>query len=163
MDGIHRFLYKREKPFMTKVMSLLIITVTILWFRNVLIVAIPLVIVAIALFIYEEGIEVDFKVHTYRLITAIGPLAVGKWQAFPSLKSISVFKANIVSSVTSRGGTTLTERDSVIQVNLITQQNKRIKLLETKDAAEAFAFAQKVAPEFNLAVWDATEREGKWL
>jgi len=51
----------------------------------------------------------------------------------------------------------------VIQVNLATEQNQRIRLLETDNVEEAFAFAKEVSQKLNLQVWDATGKEGKWL
>lgn len=122
-----------------------------------------MIIVGILLYVYQQGIEVDFKVHTYRNIISIGPLSFGKWEVIPPLKSISVFKATIVSTATSRANVTISQREKVIQVNLITERNKRIKVLETENKTEAIDFAQKIAPILNLDVWDATEQEGKWL
>jgi hypothetical protein len=163
MDKIYRFLYVREKPLMVKIVSFSVIVLSILRFVNYPLISGIMVLVGILLYLYQTGIEVDFKVHTYRNIIALGPLSFGKWEGIPPLKSISVFKATIVSSATSRANVTITQRDQVIQVNLITTLNKRIKLLETENKEEAFALAKKIAPILDLDIWDATEREGKWL
>ncbi|MGB1317614.1 MAG: hypothetical protein ACPG5W_05385, partial [Flavobacteriales bacterium] len=112
---------------------------------------------------YQSGIEVNFKERTYRLITAIGPQGFGSWESLPAIKCVSVFKTTLVSSTYGRSNASITTKQSVIQVNLATEQNKRIRLFETEEIEEAFAFAKVVGQKLDLKTWDATEKEGKWI
>jgi hypothetical protein len=113
--------------------------------------------------LYQTGIEINFQQKTYRYITSFGIYDFGNWVDLPELKLISVFKLNISSSFFSRSGRSTTKNDIVIQVNLVSHDNKRIKLLESKNVNEAFAYANELIPLLNLKVWDATDKEGKWV
>lgn len=112
---------------------------------------------------YQSGIEVNFQERSYRLITAFGPQGFGSWEPLPPLKCVSVFKTQLVSSTYGRSNASVTTREEVIQVNLATEQNKRIRLLETQNMDEAFAFAKEASQKLDLKVWDATSKEGQWL
>jgi hypothetical protein len=51
----------------------------------------------------------------------------------------------------------------VVQVNLITERNQKIKILEVESKEPAFLLAKAVARKLDVNVWDATEREGNWV
>jgi hypothetical protein len=112
---------------------------------------------------YHSGIEVNFTARTYRFITAMGTTGFGTWQPLPELRSVSLFRTTLVSSTYGRSNASITTKQQVIQVNLATAQNQRIRLFETEHMAEALAFAKHVEQQLDLPIWDATEREGKWL
>ncbi|MCB9187216.1 MAG: hypothetical protein H6601_10820 [Flavobacteriales bacterium] len=115
------------------------------------------------LLMYQSGIEVNYNERTYRLITAFGPQGFGTWEPLPPINCVSVFKTQLVSSTYGRSNASVTTREEVIQVNLATEQNQRIRLFETDNIEEAFAFAKKVSEKLDLKVWDATTREGHWV
>lgn len=124
---------------------------------------VSMALVAVGLLAYQNGIEVNVKERTYRMITAIGPKGLGTWQPLPAIKCVSVFKTNLANTTYSRSNRSVTTKQTVIQVNLATEQNDRIRVFETEEIEEAFVFAKELAQKLNLNVWDATEPEGKWL
>ncbi len=82
----------------------------------------------------------------------------------PELKYVSVFRVNFLSTNTSRAGRTLTLKNEVLQVNIITKSKMRILLFETLNASKAFELAKEVAAAMSLKIWDASERGGgNWL
>ncbi|TAL60393.1 MAG: hypothetical protein EPN85_07300 [Bacteroidetes bacterium] len=163
MDEIYKYIYKRDKPFMVKLLAAMVAGVALLKIQNTPIFGLIMGLGSVGLFGYQSGIEVDFKNKKYRLITTFGPQVFGNWQPLPPLKYISVFKANLVSTVTGFTGTTVTQKKEVTQVNLITDKNKLLRLLETKDMNEAFEFAKQTAPKLDLKIWNATVRPAEWL
>ncbi|MCB0755659.1 MAG: hypothetical protein H6603_03370 [Flavobacteriales bacterium] len=162
--GIYRFLYKRDKPMSMKIMGIIAALFSLGGLACTPLLGIALALGAAGLLIYQNGIEVNFKDRSYRLITAFGPQGFGEWEPLPPLKCVSVFKTQLVSSTYGRSNASITTRQEVIQVNLATEQNKRIRLLETENVEEAFAFAKEAAQKLNVQLWDAaTSKEGKWL
>ncbi|MDB4655874.1 hypothetical protein OAE48_03405 [Flavobacteriales bacterium] len=97
------------------------------------------------------------------MITAMGTQGVGSWEPLSEIKCVSIFKINLVSSTYGRSNASITTRQTVIQVNLATEQNKRIRLFETEEIEEAIVFAKNVAQKLDLNIWDALGKEGKWL
>ena len=118
---------------------------------------------AIGLLGWQSGIEVNFEEGKYRLINSFGPVGIGDWDSLPPIKCVAVFKTNLVSNTYSRTGLAVQSRDSVIQVNLATQNNQRIRLYDTDEVEDAFEFAQDVANRLDLKIWDATTKDQKWL
>ena len=112
---------------------------------------------------YQSGIEVNFQEKTYRMITAMGTQGFGSWEPLPEIKCVSIFKTNLISSTYGRSNASITTKQTVIQVNLATEQNKRIRLFEAEEIEDAIVFAKDVAQKLELNIWDATDREGKWL
>lgn len=159
----HRFLYKRDKPMPMKLMAALAALFSLGGLAYSPVFSIVMGIAAAGLFVYQNGIELNFNNRSYRLISALGPQAFGTWQPLPNIKCVSVFKTELVSTTYGRSNASITTNHTVIQVNLATEQNQRIRLFETENTQEAFVFAERVAKKLNLNIWDATEREGKWL
>jgi len=162
-NDIYQFLYKRDKPMAMKVMGVLVALFSIGGLATTPVFGVVMALAAGGLLAYQPGIEVNFAERTYRMITAFGPRGFGNWEPLPALKCVSVFKTQLVSSTYGRTNASVTTREEVIQVNLATEQNQRIRLLETDNAEQAFAFAKEVSQKLNLQVWDATGKEGKWL
>jgi hypothetical protein len=146
-----------------KIMGIIVALFSIGGLASTPVFGIVLAIGAGGLIAYQSGIEVNFKERTYRMITAFGLQGFGNWEPLPPIKCVSVFRTQLVSSTYGRSNASVTTREEVIQVNLATEQNKRIKLLETDSTEEAFAFAKEVAHKLDLNIWDATEKEGKWM
>jgi len=159
----YRYIYTRDKPMSIKIMGVVVALFSVMGLAYSPVFGIFMALGSIGILSYQPGVEVDFANRRYRLITALGPQSFGTWLPLPPLKCISVFKTQLVSSAFGRSGASVTSRQSVIQVNLATANNERIRLLETEDKEAAFAFAQQLAPKLDLQIWDATEREGKWL
>ena len=157
------YLYKRDKPFIIKIVGFLVAIYALFVLVESPIFGILMVLASIGMFSFQKGIEVNFKNNTYRLITSFGPINIGEWIKFPDLQYISVFRATIKSSIEGRSGQSLSRSHKVIQVNLITNHNRRIRLLEVEDLEYAISFAKELSIKMNLDIWNATEREGKWL
>lgn len=86
----------------------------------------------------------------------------GQWEPLPSFESISIFSAKKSQdmAVDSQFATvTFTE----IEVNLVYNKNRRLTVFTTKDFNKALNIAQLFADKLALRIYDATQREGKWL
>lgn len=164
MSEIFKFIYKGEKSsalswggYLLVAAGLFIGVVESIWIGAIILLIGMLVIV------YQTGIEIDLQKKMYRLTNNIGPVIFGEWVELPSLKYISVFKTNVSRAYYTRYGNSTTDSDTVIQVNLITSQNKKIKLFQTSNPSKAFEITKTHASKLGLDVWDATTKEGKWL
>jgi hypothetical protein len=102
--------------------------------------------VAGGLLAYHSGIEFNFRERTYRSITAIGTQGFGAWQPLPALTCVSIFRTTLVNTTYGRSNAGTTSRQEVLQVNLATAQNTRIRLLETEHSGEAVTFCQAGGP-----------------
>ena len=162
-EEIHQFLYKQDKPKSFKILGVLAVIFSLGGLATSPVFGVIMALVAVGLLAYQNGVEVNVKERTYRMITAIGPKVFGQWQPLPAIKCVSVFKTNLVNSTYSRSNRSVTTKQTVIQVNLATEQNDRIRVFETEEIEEAFVFAKEFAQKLNLNVWDATEPQGKWL
>lgn len=160
---IYKYLYKRDKPVFIKILGSLVAAFAIIRIANTPVFSVIMGLGSIGLFSYQTGIEINFKNKMHRLISSFGPVNLGDWQPLPRLKYVSIFRVNLVSTVTGRSGASITQKEGVIQVNLITEQNKKLRLLETEDLDEALQFAKELSPKLNLKIWDAMEKKGKWL
>jgi hypothetical protein len=163
VNNKYRFIYKRDKPTSLKVMGIVAALFSLVGLSYTPVFSVVMALAAAGLFLYQSGIEIDFNLGQYRLITAFGSLGFGNWEAIPALKCVSVFKTKFSSRTYGRSNASVTTSEQVIQVNLVTERNKRVLLFESEDMHQAFGFAQKVGAKLNQKVWDATEKEGKWL
>lgn len=162
-DGICRVIHTRDKPMPIKVLGIIVALFSLGMLATSPVFGIVLALVAGGLLAYQSGIEVNFRQRSYRTITAFGPQAFGTWQPLPALTSVSVFRTQVVSRTYGRSNASFTSRDEVIQVNLTTERNERIRRLETEHMEEAFVFAKEVAQQLDLRLWDATSKEGQWV
>jgi hypothetical protein len=104
------------------------------------------------------GTEVDFENRKYRDYQDFYLVKNGEWKSMkPSY--ISVFRARMGLEAGSVGRNYDFEQ---FQVNLVTENKKRINLYETEDLHQAFSRAEALSLQFNLRIWDATSREGRW-
>ena len=160
---VYQFLYKRDKPVPMKIMGLIAAIFSIGGLATAPVFGIIMAIAAGGVFMYQSGIEVNFNALSYREITAFGSHGFGEWKPLPDLKCVSVFKTNLVSRTYGRSNASFTNRNTIFQVNLATSNNRRIRLFDTENSDEAFRFAQDIAKQLNLNIWDATSQTGKWL
>ena len=162
-NGICRVIHPNDKPMPMKVLGIIMALFSLGLLATSPVFGIVMALGAGGLLAYQSGIEVNFRQRTYRTITAFGPLAFGTWQPLPALTSVSVFRTQVVSRTYGRSNASITSREEVIQVNLATGRNERIRLLETEHMEEAFTFAKEVAQQLDLRLWDATSKEGQWV
>lgn len=160
---IYQFLYKRDKPVPLKILGVIVALFSVGGLATTPVFGIVMALGAAGLLAYQSGIEVDFKNRRYREITAFGGVGFGDWIPLPELKCVSVFKTNLVSTTYSRSNASVTTREPIIQVNLATAQNNRIRLYETENMDEAYPFAKELAGNLGLKVWDATMPQGHWI
>lgn len=159
----HRFIYKREKPTSLKVLGIIAALFGFGGLAYTPVFGVVMLVAASGLLLYQRGIELDLGAGRYRLITAIGGQGFGNWEPLPALKCVSVFKTKFTSRTYGRSNASVTSSDEVVQVNLVTADDKRLLVFESNNTAEACTFAQAIAAKLNQKIWDATEREGKWL
>lgn len=118
----------------------------------------------IATFFHKVHMEVDIVNKRMRMVTKfIKWTTWGGWKKLPELKYISVFKTLVSRTYSGRYGNQATDSYNVIQINLITSKNKKIKLYQSVDEDEAFKIAKQCAQELGLDIWDATSKKAKWL
>lgn len=163
LPDIYFYRYTRDKPMAMKLGGVLAAIFGIGGLVTSPFFGVIMALGAAGLLAYQTGIEVDLVQRRYRLVTIFGPQHFGEWMALPELKCVSVFRTTIVSSTYGRSNASVTHRDKVVQVNLATVDNKRIRLLEVEEQEEAFAFARLVATRMELRIWDATGKEGRWV
>jgi hypothetical protein len=160
---IHRFIYKSDKSGFLSVMAYVFFIIGTTMIKSNTTTAVGLYIAGIALLLYQSGIELDLRDGSYRFITTFSIIHIGKWDYLPPLKTISVFAVNKSTRLTSIANNVSIHKDNVVQVNLITENNQKIKILETTSSDAAFALAKAVAHKFDMSIWDATGRSGKWV
>ncbi|HRG58050.1 MAG TPA: hypothetical protein PK323_03785 [Bacteroidia bacterium] len=117
---------------------------------------------SIGLFVYVEGIEINFIEKRYRKIKIFGPQKFGNWENFGKSCYISIFKTALISGVTGLSGTSVTAKEKVIQVNLVIEKNQRILAYQSSNKEDAFIIANMLSSKLNIKLWDATEGKGKW-
>lgn len=159
----YRYLYKRDKPFMLKVLGFVVAIIALFKIADTPVFSIIMVMGSTGIFAYQTGIEFNFAKRLYREINAFGPQSFGEWKDLPPIEYISVFQVNLVSAVYGRSGASVSTKKKVYQVNLITNKNRRLRLLETENIDEAFQFAKEYAAYLDLKIWDASTKEAKWL
>jgi hypothetical protein len=159
----YKYLYKRNKPVLITILGFVFALFALIRITYNPVFSLVLGIIALLLIFFESGIEFDFNKNTYHLINSFGPWCIGDWKPIPSLNYISVFNVNLVSSLTGKSGASVNSKQGVYQVNIITEKNLQLRVLETEDIDEAFQFAKDFAPNLDLKIWDATSKKGKWL
>ncbi|WP_178986183.1 hypothetical protein [Winogradskyella helgolandensis] len=113
-------------------------------------------------FFYTDGIEIDLTIKKYRNTINLFSLTFGKWQDFPQIEYVSVFKTTQTTRVwVSTASTNVTE--TVVKVNLFYNTNQKIEAYETDNIETAFDMAKQIAAALNIDVLDATSRDTKWL
>jgi hypothetical protein len=158
------FIYKRDKPVPLIIIGYFLAGFAILGFPESVILSSLLAVASALVLLYHTGIEIDFNNKRYRVFTTLRFFKFGRWMTIPELKYVSVFRVNFLSTNTSRAGRTLTLKNEVLQVNIITKSKMRILLFETLNASKAFELAKEVAAAMSLKIWDASERGGgNWL
>ncbi|MBU2926964.1 hypothetical protein [Winogradskyella psychrotolerans] len=113
-------------------------------------------------FFYTDGIEIDLTTKKYRYTINLFGLTFGKWQDFPEIEYVSVFKTTQTTRVwVSTASTNVTE--TVVKVNLFYNTNQKIEAYETDNTETAFNIAKQIAAALKIDVLDATSRDTKWL
>lgn len=153
------FINPESRPLIIKILAFLMMAFGLfrlgIW-------TIALGLASIGLFVYAEGIEINYKDKKYRKIKIFGPQRFGKWENFSDSCYISIFKTALVSGVTGLSGTSVTAKEQVIQVNLIIAKNQRILAYQSLEKGDAFVIANMLASRLDIKLWDATEGKGKW-
>lgn len=161
--GVYQYLYKRDKSPAVKLLGYLAAIVGIGSMVLSPVFGVVVLLGAGGIIAYHSGIEIRVSSREYRLMHALGTKGFGDWQPLPGLKCVSLFKTRLTSRTYGRSNASFTSTDTVYQVNLATEQNKRILLYESQTLNQSLDFANQCAAHLQLPVWDATEREGRWL
>lgn len=157
------YIYKRDKPFLFKLIAFIIAAFALLRLMNTPIFSFVLGLASTLIFVYQTGIEIDFNNKKYRLTTTFGPQVFGEWLDLPEIQYISFFKTNIVSTATGYSNTSISHSQEVIQVNLIVGNNKILRMLEVNNQNEAYELAKFYALKLKVDIYDATVRPAKWI
>lgn len=157
------FIFKGTKSLKIRIISSFVFLFGLLMMQIFLFGGIITTFGSIVLFATVIGIQIDFENKRYRLAIFFGNIPFGKWKELPELKYISVFKATYVATVRGLTNTGLTSIEKKIVLNLIHGRNRRLKVYITDEVDDAFEKAQYIAKKLNLKIYDATEKEGKWL
>jgi hypothetical protein len=122
----------------------------------------PVLLIAGLVLVYvwsKGGTEIDRTNKKYRDYQDFYAFKRGEWKDLQP-KYISVFKAKMALEADGSGKH---YSMSQYQVNLITENKKRINLFEAEEMYPAFEKAKELSELFKLRIWDATAREGRWL
>lgn len=156
------FIYRRERPVMVKAVSGAVLIFALVRLLHSPLSSLVMGLGSIGLFSFRSGIEVNIPERKYRMVNMLGPQVFGTWEDLPELDYISLFKTNITFSASSLTTATISQTDTYIQVNLITEKKKKIKVYEGKDFNEALARAKQFSKDFQLDIWNATVRPADW-
>ena len=162
MQPNYLFIYKKDRPVLIKTISGIVFLLAIYRLMNSPVSSIVMGLGSIGLFAYQTGIEINFADKKYRTVSILGPQIFGSWEDLPELDYISLFKTNITFTSTSLSTASISRTDSFIQVNLITDRKKKIKVFEGKDFDEALLKAKKFSKDLELDIWNATIRPAEW-
>lgn len=160
---MYTFLYRNHKPFIIKAVGVLLLLFAFLLFLNTPLASVVMTVCSSAIFMYKKGVEIDFANRQFRYFTLLGPMQTGKWQPLGSIEYVSVFKATYSSLVTGRSNITLTREQLLYEVNLVRSNRQRLNACITSDKEEAFAKAHVLAKALAVNIYDASERETRWV
>lgn len=121
-----------------------------------------LTLIAVVIFIAKKGITISPSLQQYRYFFGLLKFRFGKWQTLPEFESISIFRArkSQTSTIASQSSTAYF---SEIEVNLIYNTSRKLTVYITDKYDAALEKARYFESLFKLPIFDATEREGKWL
>lgn len=159
----YTYIYKRDKPFLFKLIAFIVAAFALFRIMNTPIFSFILGLASTLIFVYQTGIEIDFNNKKYRLITTFGPQVFGEWLDLPEIEYISFFKTNLVSSATGISNTSISYSQEVFQVNLIVGNNKILRMFELNNKNESYDFAKFYALKLKVDIYDATVRPAKWI
>jgi len=147
-----------------KIVSIAMFLWGIMWIQYRLFGGLVISFGSIILFATVVGIQIDFENKKYRLGIFLGQNAFGKWKELPEIKYISVFKTTYTRTVRGISGIgSVSSKEKTIVINLIHGKNRRLKVYMTDEVSDAFEKANYIAEKLELKIYDATEKEGKWL
>jgi len=110
----------------------------------------------------QNGVEINFGNNTYRNVTSIFGLSLGKWQPLLDIEYVSVFKTTEVTTVWARTASANISK-GIIKINLFYNTNQKIEAYITEDENNAFEKARLIASKLNIPILDATTKDSKWL
>jgi len=155
--------YKHKKSLIFRIIAGLVLLWCLIWLKTFFLGGSLIGLCCLVYIANTSGIELDLKNKRYRDVNWIGSVGIGNWNELPEVKYVSVFTAIMASSLQGRSGTSITQKDSVIQVNLIHGRSGRLKVYQTEDKAEAFEKAKIISEALDLRIYDATTKDRKWL
>jgi len=123
---------------------------------------IVLVILGIAVLFAKKILTISFSLSRYRNSFSIFGFRTGQWITLPEFESISIFNAKKGQTM-SYESMSATASYSELEVNLVYNRSRRLTVYTTKDYNKALDVARKFAIKFDLSIYDASARDGKWL
>jgi hypothetical protein len=121
-----------------------------------------LTLLAVVIFIAKKGITISPSLQQYRYFFGLLKFKFGNWQTLPEFESISIFRAR-KSQTNTIATQSSTAYFSEIEVNLIYNTSRKLTVYITNNYDVAIEKARFFEGLFKLSIYDATEREGKWL
>jgi len=122
-----------------------------------------LCLVALFLLILENGIIIDVENKRFKKAVLYKNFSRGKWQDFPDVRYISVFKTTLVNTSHSISYQTIERKHKVILVNIIYDKNKRLNVYQTLDDVEAMDIAKRIANKLNVKIFNAISYKKNWI
>lgn len=163
MENNYLYFYENQRPITFTILAYVILFYSLISLINTPLFSFFLALGATGFLSYKRGIEINFLSNEYRNVKAFGPQFLGSWSPLPPLNYISVFKQKLAGKIYGRSGNAISQEMDIIEVKLVTNQNKTISLFATKNEQEAFDVAKSLSEKLALRIWDATEREGKFI
>lgn len=123
---------------------------------------IVLVVLSIMVLFAKKVLTISFSLSRYRDSFSIFGYRIGKWITLPEFESISIFNAKKGQTM-NHGSMSATASYAELEVNLIYNRSRRLTVYTTRDYNKALDISTKFAAKYNLSIYDASTREGKWL
>lgn len=121
-----------------------------------------LLIIGLAVVLAKKTLTISFSLLRYRYAFTILNYRLGNWEPLPAFESISIFSARKTQEMAA-GSQMGAASYSELEVNLVYNKNRRLTVYTTKDFNKALHIAEEFAEKFKLRIYDATQREGKWI
>jgi hypothetical protein len=145
-----------------KIMGVVFILIGIALCLQLNILGIILLLLGLVPLFAKKELSISFSLCRFRQAFAIFKFRMGSWESLPEFESISVFSAK-KSQDMNVGSQSATASFTEIEVNLVYKRSRRLTAYTTNDYSGAMKIAKMFAGKFDLRIYDATAREGRWL
>ncbi len=145
-----------------KIVGIAFIIMGISYIFRLNLLGIILLLLGLIIMFAKKNLTISFTLSKYRNAFSLLNFRLGKWETLPDFESISVFTAKKSQNMAA-GSQSQTAFYSEIEVNLVYNRSRRLTVFTTKNYDKAFEIARLFADKFKLSIYDATQREGKWI
>ena len=116
-------------------------------------------------FFRKLGTQLDLEKGLYKNYERVLGITLGSWKKLPKFDYILLFKTLYVKCEGCDAEDFENEKDSVYQLSLVYNTNRRLIIHESNVIEEIFTLAEKLKLFYNLKIKDAAtdRRHPKWI